>query len=248
MNQQNKNPSDAPSFVVGIILFFIIILGGLSPVIILQMYRPEKFPLRTNGWNTISRSADNSVWGASDGITAEHVNMKQTPVGFSVILQQTESATREGFYNEGLITKRAFNLSADVNTPTDCYNGLVFRGNELGEYYLFLVGFCANTYTVEILQRESDRDLPREAIIPNTKISDKIGQPRNLTVIGSGEYYYFYINGSYVDYVRDSRLNGNRVGVEVLKCNGTNDEIVFDFNNFVLTSPRWPFDPLLFVW
>jgi hypothetical protein len=101
---------------------------------------------------------------------------------------------------------------------------------------------------VEILQRESDRDLPREAIIPNTKISDKIGQPRNLTVIGSGEYYYFYINGSYVDYVRDSRLNGNRVGVEVLKCNGTNDEIVFDFNNFVLTSPRWPFDPLLFVW
>ncbi len=237
MNQQNKNVPNRPPLVVGVILFFIIIFVSSVPVIIEQMYRPERFLSRTNSWHIIAKSTDKSVWETSDDIFAEHVNVKPTNSGFKVTLRPTEIATREAFFNEGLITRNTFKLSAEVNTPPACHNGLVFRGNAQGEYYLFLISSCSNTYTVEILRRESGHDLPREAIIPNTIVSDSIGQPRTLTVIGKGETYYFYINGTYVNQISDSRLNGNRVGIEVLKCSGSSEEIVFDFNNFVLTVP-----------
>lgn len=237
MNQQNQDIRDRPSFVLGVILLFVIIFLSFVPVIIQQMNRPERLLPRAEAWPTITKSTAKSVWETSDGFSVEHVNVSPTAGGFKVILQPAELSTREAYFNEGLITKSTFKLSVDVNTPSDCYDGLVFRGNVIGEYYLFLVSECANTYTVEILRRESGHDLPREAIIPNTPVPEAIGKPRNLTVLGRGETYYFYINGIYVDQITDSRLNGNRVGVEVLKCGGSNEELVFDFNNFVLAEP-----------
>ena len=236
MNQENTKTPNTPPLVVGLILFAIIFLIS-APVVIKQMNSPEWLLPRADNWRVIARSTDKSVWEASDDVSAEHVNVKTSGGGFMVILQPTELATREAFFNDGLIANNTFKLSAEVNTPTDCHNGLTFRGNAQGEYYLFLVSQCANTYTVEILRREAGRDLPREALIPNTKISDSVGQPRTLTVIGKGETYYFYINGVYVNQVIDSRLNGDRVGTEVLKCNGVDREIVFDFNNFMLAAP-----------
>jgi hypothetical protein len=237
MNEQNKNIPDNPSFVVAAILLLIIIFVSSVPVMIKQMDRPERLLPRTKAWDIIAKSTDQSVWEASDGFSVEHVSAQRTNAGFRVILHPTELATREAFFNEGLITKNTFKLSVEVNTPPACHNGLVFRGNAQGEYYLFLVSSCANTYTVEILRRESGQDLPREALIPNTPVSDSIGQPRTLTVIGRGEAYYFYINGIYVNEISDSRLNGSHVGVEVLKCDGSSEDIGFDFNNFVLASP-----------
>jgi hypothetical protein len=237
MNKQSKNVPNNPSFALGIILFFIVIFVSSAPVVIEQMYRPERFLSRTKTWHTIANSTGQSVWEASDGFAVEHVSVQPTNDGFKVMLQPTELSTREAFFNEGLITKNPFKLSVDVNTPPACHNGLVFRGNASGEYYLFLVSSCSNTYTVEILRRESGHDLPREALIPNTAVSDSIGQPRTLTVIGKGETYYFYINGTYVNQISDSRLNGSHVGVEVLKCDGSNEDVVFDFNNFILAAP-----------
>lgn len=121
--------------------------------------------------------------------------------------------TREAYFAKKLIAKHAFKLSVEVNTPKDCHNGLVFRGNAQGEYYLFLVS--EPSYTVEILQREVNNDLPREAIIPNTNIPEFIGKPRTLMVLGDGERYFFYINDILVNNMSDSRLNGNCVGIEV---------------------------------
>ena len=114
-----------------------------------------------------------SVWIASDGFSANHVSIISSRNGVDVILQPTELATREAFYYDELITKTNFKLSVEVNTPTACHNGLVFRGNENGEYYLFLVS-SESTYMVEILRRDSGIDLPREAIIPNTPVSTVI--------------------------------------------------------------------------
>jgi hypothetical protein len=67
---------------------------------------------------------------------------------------------------------------------------------------------------VEILRREANSDLPREAIILNTSIPGSIGQPHTLSVLGDGTHYYFYINDILVDGMSDSRLNGNRTGIE----------------------------------
>ncbi len=210
MNQQSKN---IPSFFVSVVLFFVVALISSTPVVIEQMYNPERFMPRTDGWHVIAKSTSGSIWEASDGSSAKHVSIEPTNSGFKVILQPTELATREAYYNEGLITADTFKLSVEVNTPPSCHNGLVFRGNTQGEYYLFLVS--SSSYTVEILQREVNQDLPRKAIIPNTTVSSSIGQPRDLVVVGNGEHYYFYINGTYVNQMIDSRLNGNRVGVEV---------------------------------
>jgi len=242
MNQHNKNVPDTPSFAVGVGLLFLIIFLCSAPVIVQQMYRPEKLLPHTNSWAITTRSTDKSVWEASDGMSADYVNTQKAAHGVGVIVQSTELIIREAFYNDGLITKDPFKLSADVTIPISCDSGLVFRGNAQGEYYLFMVSQCANTYTVEILQRDLGYDLPREAIIPNTKISDTLGAPHTLTVIGNGTTYYFYINDVYVNQITDSRLNGNRVGVEILKCAGPSAEITFEFNNFVLSSSKWGFE------
>ena len=213
MKQQGNNFPKNPSFVTSIILFIVVVIFSSTPVIIEQMNRPERLLRLTKIWHIITQSTDNSSWQASDGFSANYVDIKPTFEGFVVILHPTELSTREAYFNNVLITKDTFKLSAEVNTPTACHNGIVFRGNEQGEYYLFLVSSSA-TYTVEILKRESSLDLPREAIIPNTAVPDSIGQTHNLAVIGKKDTYYFYINGTLVNQITDSRLTGNRVGVE----------------------------------
>lgn len=213
MDQQSKNSPNNSSPLVGLVLFFVVAFLSSAPVIIEQMNRPERLLSRTNSWHMITKIRSAGVWSASDGFSADYVDIKPTNGGFKVSLQPTESTTREAYFNDALITASTFLVSAEINTPAACHNGLVFRGNEEGEYYLFLVS-SASSYTVEILRRESNQDLPREAIILNTTVSNSIGQPRTLAVIGKGESYYFYINGVYVNQMSDSRLNGNRVGVE----------------------------------
>lgn len=213
MHPQNKDLSDTSSFIVGVLLLFIIVSLSLVPAIVQKMNRPEELLPRANRWHIIAQGTERSIWSDSDGFSAEHVGIAPTSNGLDIVLRPTELTTREAFYNDGTITKTTFKLSVEVNTPTACHNGLVFRGNTNGEYYLFLVS-SESTYTVEILRRASGIDLPREAILPNTSVSSAVGQPRNLAVIGKGDIYYFYINGAYVNQITDSRLNGNRVGLE----------------------------------
>jgi hypothetical protein len=239
MKQQNQNPSGHSSLIVGLALFFIIIFIGSIPVIAPQIFRYEKLVPRASVWPITARSTRESIWKSSDGTTANYVNINNTASGLNVTVHPTELIIREGFLIEDLITKDTFKISTNVEIPISCHSGVAFRGNAQGEYYLFMVSPCGKTYTVEILQRESGHDLPREAIIPNTNYPDTVGQPLTLTVVGNGASYYFYINGVYVDQMFDSRLNGNRVGVEILKCAGPSDEITFGFSDLVLSSPEW---------
>src|SRR5215213_854625 len=213
MHQQSKNTPNNPSLLLGLVLFFVVAFISSAPVVIEQMYRPERLLWRTNSWHILTKSTSKSILKASDNFSANYIDIKPTTSGFKVIIQPTELATREAYFNEALIASDTFKLSAEVNTPTACHNGLVFRGNAEGEYYLFLVS-SESSYTVEILQRDLNQDLPREAIIPNTTVSTSVGQPRTLAIIGKGQSYYFYINGIYVNQMSDSRLNGNRIGVE----------------------------------
>lgn len=218
MNQpETTKPDPSPSFAVSFFLFIVVIFISSAPVVIEQLNKPErrafKLLAHSGTWQVIHASTSKSQWESSDGFSAEHVSYRPTSDGIEVVLAATELSTREAYLSKEAIATDAFRLSAEVDTPTGCHNGLVFRGNEQGEYYLFLVSPVS--YTVEILQRRDHADLPREAIIPNTSLPQSIGEPHTITVLTDGQSYLFYINHVFVNRMTDSRLNGNRTGVEV---------------------------------
>jgi hypothetical protein len=199
MNQSETTKSDpSPSFAVGLFLLLVIIFLSFTPVFIERLNKLQK-------------------WEPSDGSSADYVSYKPTYQGVEVVLAPTESTTREAYFSQERITPAVFRLSTEVRSPIDCGNdcrkGLIFRGNAQGEYYLFLVS--QTSYTVEILRRKDNVDLPREAIILNTSIPKGIGKPQVIAVAGSGTSYSFYINNILVNSMSDSRLNGDRIGVEV---------------------------------
>ncbi len=214
---QKIKSSSLPSLAGGFFLFLLVTFISSAPVIVEQWNKPERLALkllsRSGTWPVIHTSTSKSAWEPSDGLTAEQVSIKPTSSGLEVILEPTEASTREAYFSREATTTGTFKLSTEVHTPEGCHNGLVFRGNAQGEYYLFLISPVS--YTVEILQRQANADLPREALIPNLPIPKSIGQPRTLTVLGAGPSYFFYINNVFVDHVSDSRLNGNRTGIEV---------------------------------
>ncbi|HET9910707.1 MAG TPA: hypothetical protein VFQ13_02395 [Anaerolineales bacterium] len=218
MNQpETSKPDSSSSFIISFFLLLMVILVSAAPVVIEQMNRPERLAFkllsRSGRWQVLHASTGKSQWEASDGSTAEHVRYRQTTSGIQVVLEPTELMTREAYFNKEAITADVFRLSTEVDTPAGCHNGLVFRGNAQGEYYLFLVSPVS--YTVEILRRQDNSDLPREAIIPNTPLPKFIGEPHTITVIADGQSYLFYINNVFVNRMNDSRLNGNRTGIEV---------------------------------
>lgn len=210
MDNQKKNVLKKSLIVITqSFLILAAILSTFAPFII---DTPENILRRVGSWQT-TKATTATAWEATDGSTAQYVSEQTTDGGIQIILSPTQTSTREAFFATGLSSKRSFILSVNVNTPRDCHNGLVFRGNAQGEYYLFLVS--QSSYTVEILRRESNNDLPREAIIPNTAVSDAIIKPVSLTILGNGKEYFFYINNILVNHMNDGRLSGNRVGVEV---------------------------------
>jgi hypothetical protein len=219
MNEQKKSDSSTSlSFIRSFFLFTAILLLSSAPVLIEQANNPKRIAsnllshIRT--WQVANTSKGNeNEWETSDGFTAKHVSSKSISGGIEITLGATQAATREAFFSEEAITTGVFKLTTEVNTPKDCHNGLVFRGNAQGEYYLFLVS--ASSYTVEILRRDFSNDLPREAIIPNEPIPKIIGEPRTISVLSDGRHYLFYINDALVNGMDDSRLKGNRIGVEV---------------------------------
>jgi hypothetical protein len=212
MKQPETNNADlAPSFITGLFLLLVVILFSAAPVVIEQMKKPERLAFkllsRSGTWQVIHASTKESHWEASDGGTTEPVHYRTTDEGVEFVFERT--GNREAYFVKEAITPDTFKLSVEVNAS----NGLVFRGNDQGEYYLFLVS--PTTYTVEILQRANNVDLPREAIIPNTHLPKFVGEPHTLTVIADGQTYFFYVNNVFVNQMSDSRLNGNRTAIEV---------------------------------
>jgi hypothetical protein len=198
--------------------FFILaaVFSMFAPLIIPQIGKPENIAnwllFRAKTWPTLQPNA-HTVWEASDGTTVGYVTHQPTDRGIRITLEPTQTNTREAYFASGVLEKHAFTLQAEVSTPAGCHNGLVFRGNAQGEYYVFLVS--ESSYTVEILRREANADLPREALIPNTDVSEAVGKPQRLMVVGQAEQYFFYINDLLVNHLSDSRLNGKLSGVEV---------------------------------
>jgi hypothetical protein len=212
MRQSETTQPDSPfSFAGSLFLFIIIIFISSAPVVIEQLNKPERIAFKvlshSRTWQVIHTSTNQSQWEASDGGTTEPVHYRTTDDGVEFVFERT--GNREAYFVKEAFTPDIFKLSVDVNAS----NGLVFRGNDQGEYYLFLVS--PTTYTVEILQRANNVDLPREAIIPNTALPKFIGLPHTLTILGDGHSYLFYINNVLVGNMSDSRLYGNRVGIEV---------------------------------
>jgi hypothetical protein len=184
--------------------------------------------------NAPTRLAD---WAATDGTTDERVNfLPPTDDRLEISVGPTgEPGVREAFFNTAAPAPDLFWLTMDVHTPFSCYTGLVFRGNSTGEYYLFLT--ANDHYTVEILRRNADGDLPRQAIIPNTRFPASIHQPESLGVLGVNHSYYFFVNHIFLDWMHDSRLHGERTGLEIIVCQNVATQSVFQFDNFTLRAP-----------
>jgi hypothetical protein len=219
MSGQKKNDSDLSlSFTGSLFLFLAIIFISSAPVMIEQMDKSKRAAsnllARAGTWQIVNTSTDNTAeWESSDESSAEHVRSRSMNGGLEITLGVTQASTREAYFNKEAATTGIFKLRTEMSIPKDCHMGLVFRGDAQGEYYLFLVS--ASSYTVEILRRSSSNDLPREAIVENTTIPQVIGEPQTLTVLSDGRRYFFYINEAFVNSMSDTRLNGNRIGVEV---------------------------------
>jgi hypothetical protein len=202
-----------------------------------QLSQTEKWPISFRDYFESDSPEQLEYWRSTDGTSSEKVSGPISKDGrLQVSVAPTESDTvREAFYNEFALAPRNFLLSVELINPAGCNTGLIFRGNIKGEYYLFLVG--SHTYTVEILQRDAGSDLPRQAIISNTDIPERIGQPHKLSVLSDGQNYYFYINNSFVNEIHDSRLSGERTGIEIMVCHGFSTESNFVLDNFTLKTP-----------
>lgn len=194
----------------------------------------EKWPIAfSDAFDTESLPS----WKPSDGSIDEGIKKMLTSGGrFEITVAPTlKSIMRDGFYNERAYASGNFMLQMKTNLPLSCDAGLIFRGNEQGEYYLFLIG--NNSYTVEILRRNKDGDLPREAIILNTPFPQGIGEPDTLSVVAQNDSYYFYVNHVFVDKMSDDRLHGDQTGIELMVCQGMASESVFKIDDFTLRRP-----------
>jgi hypothetical protein len=231
----------------GLILLFILLLI-FGPVIIKQekpgsilanflLTRAEKWTISYVNTFDDDQSVQLSQWKPTDGEISGFIrNITVTNGHLEISFAPTqETVQRDAFVNEKALAQGDFLLTAEINAPLSCHTGLVFRDNAMGEYYAFLVG--NDSFTVEILRRNSAGDLPREAIIPNTAIPENVGVPHKISVLASLGHYSFYINNIFVGQMRDSRLDGDRNGIEVFVCQNVAKESIFTIDNFTLKMP-----------
>lgn len=232
-----------------VLILFIILLLIFAPITIerlnIRKIYAEKLLSNADEWPIILRDfygnaspSQFAYWKPTDGTTADSVNLSLLTNGrFEISVAPTQNTiVREAFFNEHAFAPRNFLLTAGVSLPDACDTGLIFRGDTLGEYYSFLVG--NDHYTVEDFPRNPEGDLPRQAIIPNKPIPESIGRPSALGVLANDNHYYFYINHDFVDSMSDSRLHGERTGIEILVCQNIPTESIFQYDNFTVRTPN----------
>lgn len=179
-----------------------------------------------------------TYWTSTDGTTSGLItSFGSVNERLEITVAPTRNViVREAFFNEHALAAGDFLLTMELQVPLPCATGLIFRGDILGEYYLFLV--TNDRYDVEILRREGARDQPREAIIPNAPIPAELIPPYSLGVLAHEDDYSFYINQVLVTTMSDSRLRGERTGIEIVVCQGAESESVFHIDNFTLRVPQ----------
>jgi hypothetical protein len=124
-----------------------------------------------------------------------------------------------------------FYLAADVQQvegPPTGEVGLIFRLNELDEYYLYEIDAQGN-FAVFIRQQDGWETLydwsESRAILPES--------PNRLAVAAQGSQLYFFINEQFVGSLIDNHLPSGKAGVLVGLSN-EGDRGVWQFDNFEL--------------
>jgi hypothetical protein len=119
-----------------------------------------------------------------------------------------------------------------MNLAVEGACGLVFRLVDSADYYMFGIDSMISEYYVR-MQREGEwSDLisstPSEAIQPE--------QPNQISVLGQGSYFIFYINGTIVGEIQDDAFESGYVGV-IIELFDAGAHSAFEFDNFVLRVP-----------
>jgi len=126
-----------------------------------------------------------------------------------------------------------FYLSAElqmVSGPDDATYGLFFRGNDGGDDYYFGI----NNYG-EFFVRLSTW-FGKSLIDPTSTPAIRPGEVNRLAVKAEGSHFVFFINDERVGEADDSTLSKGRTGIAI-ELNHTDDEAVFEFDNFELRAP-----------
>jgi len=136
---------------------------------------------------------------------------------------------------ESLHTKPVsdFYLSAElqmVSGPGDTAYGLFFRGNDGGDDYYFGI----NNYGEFFVRLRTW--FGKYLIDPTSTPAIRPGEVNRLAVKGEGSHFVFFINDERVGEADDSTLSKGRTGIAI-ELEHTDDEAVFEFDNFELRAP-----------
>ena len=240
MNPAQKPTGNKPFTLIAAVLIFQALLYHVAPALLIRVIDNPDVKRKilwhySNEWNNIEVN-EFSTWVNSDGSSDKDVSILPLPNGVQVINNTPEWCFREGYFLNDIRAGRIFKLHADINANRASEYGLVFHGDVAGQYYVFLVS--DDEYTVEILPRENNSDLFRKAIIEITPLPDQVNHVESISVMAYENRYFLYINDIYVDQFMDTRLQGNRIGIEIFGCVPTSfGETENTYWNYSLQQP-----------
>jgi len=172
-------------------------------------------------------------WTDSDGVQNPEVSLSLKNGRLNIEINTEDKGVTGAFYSQ-TATPDDFYVTMDAVVDeggTNCYYGLLFRGNIEGDYYSFRIS--PYHYRVDVIFADADRS---NDIIDWTEIPDEIGEPVQATVIANNFHYTLYINNVFVDEFEDRQLTGSSIGIEATTCK-TDANGSFAFDNFQLRTP-----------
>jgi len=119
-----------------------------------------------------------------------------------------------------------------ISGPQDAEAGLVFRSDGEDSYYNLGIT-NAGSYSLYLHSPAG-----WEAILDWTATSlIKPDQSNKLAVIALGEYFYFFINDSYLTTITDDRLSSGEAGL-IIGLSQAGEEASWQFDNYLLRSSQ----------
>ncbi len=110
--------------------------------------------------------------------------------------------------------------------------GLVFRLVDSADYYMFVVDAVSAGYYVNMQNQGEWISLisltTNDALLPDL--------PNEISVLGQGNHFTFYINGTAVDEIQDDAFESGYAGV-IIELFESDTHSVFEFDNFRLRVP-----------
>lgn len=118
-----------------------------------------------------------------------------------------------------------------ISAPADSDYGIVFREQENGSLYSFLISDLTQTYAFFLYQQESWKTL----INFTSNNSIKSNDVNRIGVIARGSEFQLFINGTIIATYSDFTLSSGAVGVAV-EPRGSGAETILEFDNFELNA------------